>query len=158
MKNLIRHAVILTLFCILIMTLSGCSHELRYSVDQFSNDMKNIGYSFEVLDAQKDFLPTERKRLAFDDEDIFVSVYVYKNNEAMEKDAINIDIGGSSYNTENRGVNVSWVSFPHFFKKGNIIVQYIGENESFVADLTDILGDEFAGYGKIQALETSSPG
>ena len=70
----------------------------------------------------------------------------------MEQDAERIDVGGSSYETEGRGINVSWISLPHFFKKGNIIVQYIGENKVIISDLTDILGEEFAGYGKIQEL------
>jgi len=43
-------------------------------------------------------------------------------------------------------MKVDWVSFPHFYKKGSIIVQYIGEDEKMISDLKDIFGDQFAGY------------
>lgn len=158
MKYHFRNTVLLTLMSILILSLSGCHKELRYSVDQFSNDLKSRGYVFEVQDFQKDFLPSERKKLAFDNEDILIFVNVYKSNQAMEIDAQNISIDGCSYKTEKSGINVSWVAPPHFFKKGNIIVQYIGEDDILVSDLSDILGDEFAGYGKIQTLESSTAG
>jgi len=38
------------------------------------------------------------------------------------------------------------LSFPHFYKKGNIVVQYIEEDEKIISDLKDILGEQFAGY------------
>ena len=32
-----------------------------------------------------------------------------------------------------------------FLRKGNIIVGYIGENESIISDLESIMGEQFAG-------------
>jgi hypothetical protein len=41
---------------------------------------------------------------------------------------------------------VSWVSYPHFYKKGCLIVQYVGKNENIISDIEDILGEQFAGF------------
>ena len=56
-----------------------------------------------------------------------------------------IDGGGCSYYGKN-AVDVSWVSLPHFYKKGSIIVQYDGENNYIISDLDAILDAQFAGY------------
>ncbi len=36
---------------------------------------------------------------------------------------------------------------PHFYKRGSLIVQYVGEDEKIISDLGDLLGEQFAGYG-----------
>lgn len=150
MKQLSRFVVPVVMLCLIFALLSGCRANTVYTIDQFGQDMWKKGYTFELQDVQQDFLPTQRKRLALQEENI--DVYIYASHEDMEKDAQCIDIGGCSYKTENTGIHISWVSLPHFFKKGAIIVQYIGQNETIVSDLTDILGVEFAGYSKIQEM------
>jgi hypothetical protein len=41
--------------------------------------------------------------------------------------------------------SISYVSDPHYFKKGNMIVQYVGENQKIINQLEKILGKQFAG-------------
>jgi len=40
---------------------------------------------------------------------------------------------------------VSWVEPPHFFKSGNLIVLYVGEESSILEALHEILGPQIAG-------------
>ena len=42
-------------------------------------------------------------------------------------------------------MEIEWVSKPHFYKKGSIIVNYVGEDEKILDDLKDIFGTQFAG-------------
>lgn len=137
--------VIIVSFIILILTLTGCGSENNsknhYNLDKFENDMKGKEYSFEIQDVSKDFLPTTRKRMIFDD--IALDIYIFSSNKKMEREASKIDSNGCNYNNL---LSVSWVSYPHFYKKGSLIVQYVGENENIISDLEDILGEQFAGF------------
>lgn len=132
---------------IFIIMLTGCSSEHNsknyYNLERFESDMKDKGYNYEVKDVSKDFLPTRRKRLIFDD--IALDIYIFKSTKNMESEASNINNDGFIYNNGSKLVNVSWISIPHFYKKGTLIVQYVGENVNIISDLNDILGEPFAG-------------
>jgi hypothetical protein len=40
---------------------------------------------------------------------------------------------------------VSWMATPHFFKKGRILVLYVGDNTETLGLLESVLGAQFAG-------------
>lgn len=151
MYNRIVKILMVTLIttAVTVSLLNGCKKETTpektYALEQFKNAMTEKGYEFEIQDAEQDFLPTTRKRMLLDS-DIALDVYLFKNNSKMEKEASYIDNGGSGYNGPINKIKVSWVSPPHFFKKGTIVVQYIGEDEAILSSLRDILGEQFAGY------------
>lgn len=70
-----------------------------------------------------------------------VQVFEYDSAETMESDAVLVDAEGSSIGTS----MVSWVATPHFYKKGRILVLYIGDNAETLALLEGVLGPQFAG-------------
>lgn len=133
---------------LIITVFAGCSRENKspstFCLENFEDAMTDKGYDFEVQEAEQDFLPTTRKRMIIDD--IAIDIYIFNSDEKMESEASNIDSGGCSYDNGSKSLNVSWVSFPHFYKKGSLIVQYIGEDETVLSALEDILGEQFAGY------------
>ena len=139
--HIMKKLIILFLIYLFI-TCSG-ENKKDFNLEVFEDAMKDKGYNFEIQDANQDFLPTTRKRMLMDD--IVIDIYIFKSNKEMEREASNIGIGGS-YNNGRKAINVSWVSVPHFYKKGRLIIQYIGENESIISDLTEILGEQFAGH------------
>ncbi|MGE5628059.1 MAG: hypothetical protein ACM3X7_08050 [Solirubrobacterales bacterium] len=144
----IGNRILVFITVLFITVLVGCSGENHtknnFNIEQFKNAMKDKGYNFEIKDVQQDFLPTTRKRMMIDDEAI--DIYLFSNDENMENEASHIDSGGCSYSNDSKSLNVSWISFPHFYKKGSLIVQYIGEDKKIISDLKDILGEQFAGY------------
>jgi len=73
-----------------------------------------------------------------------IDIYQYDNNESMEEDAGRIDSGGCTYSGSNPK-KVSWTKAPHFYKKGNIIVLYVGHDRDIKTHLSEILGNQFAG-------------
>ena len=73
----------------------------------------------------------------------------------MESDSLIIDNNGFGYSRNHTAVNLSWISYPHFYKKGNIIVQYIGKNEKIISNLQNILGKQFAGIKECSDLIAS---
>jgi len=74
-----------------------------------------------------------------------ITIYQYFSIEAMETDASYIDKSGFSINPPGKGINISWVSYPHWFKSGLVIVQYTGENQRILDFLRSNL-EYFAGY------------
>ncbi|OPF51320.1 hypothetical protein BH721_02540 [Clostridium baratii] len=106
--------------------------------------MNSKDYDLKIKDVEKDVLSGTRKR-TYNDKIIF-DVYLYENNKSMENDSKNLSKDGSKYENGKTSVVVDWSKPPHFYKKGNIIVQYIGEDEKIISDLQSILGEQFAGH------------
>lgn len=136
---------------LIIVMLMGCKNintpQSTFDLRHFEDAMKNKGYSFEIIDVEEDFLPTTRKRMKFNYD--VIDIYIFNGDKEMEVEAANIDKDGCGYTNGNKSLKVSWVSFPHFYKKGSLIVQYVGEDEKIISDLMDILGEQFAGYSGI---------
>lgn len=70
-----------------------------------------------------------------------VQVFEYDSAETMESDAVLVDADGSSIGTS----MVSWMATPHFYKKGRILVLYVGDNAETQGLLESVLGTQFAG-------------
>lgn len=70
-----------------------------------------------------------------------VQVYVYDNTQAMEADASQISADGSSVGT----TMADWTGTPHFFKTGSILVLYLGDDQTVLGLLRNVLGAQFAG-------------
>ncbi|HZJ99383.1 MAG TPA: DUF4431 domain-containing protein, partial [Tissierellaceae bacterium] len=117
-----------------------------FSLEQFERAMKDRGYNFEVIDAEQDFIPTTRKRMIFDND--VIDIYLFGSENEMEEEAANIDKDGCGYTNGNKSMKVSWISYPHFYKRGSLIVQYVGEDEKVISNLMDILGEQFARYSE----------
>lgn len=148
MRKINRYVILLTLILLIFTAFIGCSSKNNsdntFGVEQFANEMKAKNYKFKLEDVEEDFLPTTRKRMIIDKDSI--EIYLYNSNREAEKDAKRIDDGGCGYNNGDKSIKIHWSSYPHFYKKGSIIVQYVGENEKILSDLNDIFGQQFAGY------------
>ena len=70
-----------------------------------------------------------------------VQVFEYDSAETMESDAVLVDADGSSIGTS----MVTWIATPHFYKKGRLLVLYIGDNAETLGLLESVLGAQFAG-------------
>ena len=147
MAKIENHIILFVLSVFIFAMVIGCSVKKNskdiFGIEQFKNEMKAKNYDFEIKDVQESFLPTERKRMIIDNKAL--DIYLFSNNKKMENEAKHIDNGGSAYSNGSKSIDVSWPSPPHFYKRGSIIVQYIGENEKILSDLKDILGEHFAG-------------
>lgn len=70
-----------------------------------------------------------------------VQVFVYDSAEAMEAEAAQVAEDGGSIGTN----MVMWVESPHFYKLGQILVLYVGEDQAVIDLLEGIFGPQFAG-------------
>jgi hypothetical protein len=110
--------------------------------------LENNGIQYIAGDPDTDgFLSVRRRPLWIGDE--IISVYEYASHDAMEADAASIDRGGASISFPGRGVKISWVSFPYFFKDGKLIVNYVGDDAAILEFLNNNFGKPFAGHGVV---------
>lgn len=148
MKNLNKYIVLFVLSSLIITMFIGCTKkdsQDTFDIEQFTSEMKAKNYNFEVQDVenQDDFLSNTKKRMVIGKESL--EIYLYNSNKEMEDDAKNINMNGFGYSDGNKSIIIDWISYPHFYKKGNVIVLYVGENEKIISDLNDIMGEQFVG-------------
>lgn len=67
-------------------------------------------------------------------------VYEYATEEQAAADAAKVQPDGSI-----GGSMPHWIAPPHFFRRRNLIVLYLGTDEPTLLDLRGFLGNEFAG-------------
>lgn len=67
-------------------------------------------------------------------------VYEYASEQAAEADAAKVSSDGSI-----GGSMPHWIAPPHFFRRRNLIVLYLGSDENTLLQLRGLLGTEFAG-------------
>ena len=70
-----------------------------------------------------------------------IGVYEYKNNQEMEQEAKTISGDGSMI----RYTIYEFKSKPHFYKNGNVIVSYFGDNNETIKKIEKLIGKQFAG-------------
>lgn len=67
-------------------------------------------------------------------------VYEYASDQAAEADAAKVSSDGSI-----GGSMPHWIAPPHFFRRRNLLVLYLGSDENTLLQLRGFLGNEFAG-------------
>lgn len=119
--------------------------------------MKERGYEYYIEHTKWGVLESQEKyEMKLDDNiivdgsqfifyDTYIVIYLYKNNEEMEVMASTINKDASEINYKIAPLNPKWHKSPHFYKRGEIIVQYVGEDEKIIHDLQEIMGEQFAG-------------
>lgn len=70
-----------------------------------------------------------------------VQVFQYADAAVADAQAALVSPSGSAVGT----ANIHWVGPPHFFKKGRLIVLFVGDNEKVLNALEAVLGRQFAG-------------
>jgi len=138
--------IFLILLLVSILLLFGCSEEIsETSYNDLITSLNNMNFKVTVEDVEKSILQGQRKWLTIKDNEN-ISIYIYKSDKEMEKDASYVSEDGCSYNNGNEAINISWVSYPHFFKKDNIIVLYVGDDLEVINALKKIMGSQFSGF------------
>lgn len=136
----IKKAGLLFLILLFLIT-SGCSESSTFGFREFKKELNALNIEYKVMDItnQDDFFSTSPKIMEISGKRIYL--YDFKSEKAMEKEAEKVDNGGCSIGN----TKISWVSTPHFYKKGSLIVQYIGNDKDLINTFKEIMGIQFAG-------------
>jgi hypothetical protein len=104
------------------------------------NDLRESGVEVELGDDIKQaFFAVKGRILKVNSAD--VQVFEYASKETMEADAALVSTDGSSVGTS----MVTWMATPHFFKSGQVLVLYVGDDAAVLEALKNALGEQFAG-------------
>jgi hypothetical protein len=70
-----------------------------------------------------------------------VQVYEFASASAAQQAAAQVSPTGGSIGSQ----HMSWMAPPHFFRKENVVVIYLGSSPRVLAELQNLMGAEFAG-------------
>ena len=70
-----------------------------------------------------------------------MQVFEYGSAAEAQEEAARVSPDGSSVGT----TIITWVSTPHFYRSGKIIVVYVGSSRELLSLLESVLGPQFAG-------------
>ena len=126
----------------------GLFYDARFGHNAFASLLRRSGFRVAEIGLMErhEVLAGERRYILLEGGELF-NTYQYGSNAETEKESRYIDRGGCSFTSPDSAMKVTWVSEPHFFKKGRIIVCYVGTNEKILRLLNKAFGPEFAGAG-----------
>jgi hypothetical protein len=84
------------------------------------------------------FFNVEGQTIAVNGADVQVFVYPTEAEATAAASEISPD-GGSTATTM-----ITWMASPHFYQADNLIVLYVGDDDSITSLLTSVLGEQFA--------------
>ena len=129
---IVKKIILILLLFVTTISLFGCSKQISDTAyNELITNLEKMDFNIIAEDAEEDILQGQRKWITINEKEN-ISVYLYKSSEKME--------GGTSYNNGKNDIEISWVSYPHFFKKDNIIALYVGEDLEIINALEEIVG------------------
>jgi hypothetical protein len=109
-------------------------------LDAFARALRARGLKVEAAGAvSQPFFSPEGRAFTVAGEN--VQVFRYPSVLAAEAEAKKVNAGGTAVGTS----SAMWVGPPHFYRKGRLVVLYVGDNGGVLKALTAVLGPQFAG-------------
>lgn len=112
-----------------------------FKYKNFLDGLKKVGLKFNYIrTAKSGVFSTPTFEIISCDEEI--NINEYKDNIDMEIEAMKVS--GDASTIVSVGT-IEWAKKPHFFKKGNIIVSYFGDNDKLIKCIEKVMGRQYAG-------------
>jgi hypothetical protein len=106
----------------------------------FIENLKRAGHAVEAKGpVVQPFLSVPGQFVSIDGSD--VQTFEYDSEKAAKAAVAKIAPDGSTVGD----TRIGWVEPPHFFRKGRLLVLYVGKNEQVTRALKPVLGDQIAG-------------
>ena len=142
-----RNKLALTLMATVALSylfISGCTTKLATDYSSLLSKLRASGAIVEeVGEISRPFLGGEGRNIIVDGSNL--QVYEYDTQEAMEVEAKFVSLDGGEIKINNIHTLIGWIDQPHYYKSGQIIVIYIGQDEEMTSLLEKLLGEQFAG-------------
>lgn len=120
----------------------------EYILDQMKEIFEQSGNTFSFKEVDKSILDGERVNITLNDQEN-MQLFIYESSDKASEDAKRISADGFSYTKieGDNGItsNVDWIDAPHFYKTNNIILLYLGNDETILNRLSDSFGEQIAG-------------
>lgn len=135
---------ILIAVMLFLQVLTGCQATPPAALDELMTTLKGAGYAGTWTKAESSFYKGERLISPLNG-DQMIQIYRYPDAASMEQDSAGISADGSSYSSGQGAVEVDWVDMPHFYKKDNLMLLYVGRDPDVLKLLETFAGPVFAG-------------
>lgn len=150
MKKTVKLAILLLVFALVItqlLLLVNQSNLAITDVHSFTLELNKRGYKIESIGDTKSHLPQEfsvSPNYIKTDKASFC-LYVFLSEEEALKARASVSEDGSSIKGQKMRYYINWAGHPHFYQKGNILVEYVGRNPKVLYDMHNMMGRQFAG-------------
>ena len=129
---------------LIVLAIVACAPAISRSaasiIDNWLEAMRARGAIVEPAgEAEQPFLSVTGQMVQVNGED--VQLFAYPSAAEMEAQAGRISPDGGMVGNS----KIHWIGAPHFFKRGRLLVLYVGENGDLLRLLTAVLGRQFAG-------------
>lgn len=106
----------------------------------FMESLKSVGAVVSSGEnIRQPFFDVEGQLIAINEQQI--QLFAFSGPEEVEAVKATISADGNTVGLS----MIFWIEPPHFFRKGNLIVLYVGNNESTLTLLGTVMGPQFAG-------------
>ncbi len=153
-KRLKRFAILLVLTIVaFIMAFATTFLPTQYTVDDFENALRHEGATVELLPESTNlvnvFPVSAAYRIKVNGEHL--DTYEFEDDLHTLRVVRAVRPGGSSIepSDEIKGLFISWVDRPHWYRKGQLIVLYVGHTPKMLKLFEKLLGSEFAPLPKV---------
>ncbi len=145
-----RSFIVFFLLFTLVSTVAGYRSTYVFSIDEPVNDynsfvkrLKHEEFKVKYLGNTKMFFRINGWRI--DADGALLNVWEFEDIISTDNEAKYVNPQGFGMDRPEFGIRVRWASTPHFFKRGKIIVLYVGTDKKILALLNSMLGEQFAG-------------
>lgn len=147
---MIQHLLLIGVVLLMVAGQSDCRRKkpkqgeatTNYGYTNLVNDLRANGAQVESAgEVSQPFFSVKGKIINVTGKDLQVQVFAYVNAAAANSEASEVASDGSSIGKS----HPFWNAPPHFYKKGKIIVLYVGDNKTVMKVLETVLGKQFAG-------------
>lgn len=115
-------------------------------VGALTSELESKGFSVVRESAEPQILTGKRHLLTLGGaSNGILTIYEYEDAASAQADARCIDSSGCTVALEGEAHSVEWKSVPRFYRKDNLILQYVGTNEMNLETLAKRFGNQFAG-------------
>ena len=145
--------LILTISLLAVLLISACSQSAGSSdFDELVRDLESNGADVatgEKVEQSFFSVPGEIMKLNGHG----VQVFAYASDEKAGEAAYGISGDGSEIKTSGSVTSVDWIDGPHFYRKGRLIVLYVGHNQEVLNLLESSLGKQIAWQNNNTAMK-----
>lgn len=112
------------------------------ATERLVGDLRSLGAKVERLgEVGQPFFSVRATLLSVNDSGPRVLVWEYPSEHEATGQAALVSSDGYQVGL----THVDWISTPHFFRSGVLIVLYVGDAHDVISALTAVLGPQFAG-------------
>jgi len=143
-----------SVFAILALSLMGCHNSLT-GPDKNTNNgytdlidyLQKAGLTVEPEGTADPLLPciSAEKTFEMTVNGGKIQVFEFQHKEAADAQAERISPNGASITNSEIACSILFINTPHYFKKNNLIVLYVGKNALVINTLVERYGVQFAG-------------